>query len=120
VLPDEQYRTLIKAKIAANNWNGTTDDAYRVWDALFTNITILIQDHMDMSYDLAFVGGIVDSLTFALIQYGYIALKPQGVRVNQYFIPIDSGPLFGWDLDSDFVKGWDTGSWTKEAFPVTL
>ncbi len=117
-LPDDVYRTLIKAKIAANQWDGTTDGAYAIWDAVFTTVTILIQDKQDMSYDLALVGGIVDSLTLALLVGGYIPLKPEGVRVNAYFVPIDTGPMFGWDLDSDFVKGWDTGSWAREFTPT--
>ncbi len=114
VLPDDAYRTLIRAKIAANQWDGTTDGAYTIWDALFPTITILIDDLQDMSYNLAFVGGIIDSLSLALITGGYIPLKPEGVRVNYYYFPVDSNPLFGWDLDTDFVQGWGTGSWAKE------
>lgn len=113
-LPDGAYRTLIKAKIAANQWDGTTDGAYAIWDSIFTDISILIQDHQDMSYDLAIVGGIVDSLTLALLTGGYIPLKPEGVRVNVYFVPVDSNPLFGWDVESDFLGGWDEASWAVE------
>ncbi len=118
VLPDDAYRTLIKAKIAANKWDGTTDGAYAVWDEIFTTVTILIQDHQDMSYDLILVGGIVDSLTLALLTGGYIPLKPEGVRVNSYIVPVNDGPLFGWDLENDYVKGWDEGSWGRESTPT--
>lgn len=114
VLPDDVYRNFVKAKIAANQWDGTTDGAYAIWDSVFTDITILIQDNLDMSYDLGFVGGIVDSLTVALIEQGYLPLKPEGVRVNFIYIPVDDGPLFGWDVESDFVQGWDEGSWARE------
>ncbi len=117
-LPDSSYRVLIKAKIAANSWDGTTEGAYRVWEALFPDITILINDHCDMSYDMAFVGGILDSLTLALIQGGYIPLKPEAIHVNTYYLPVNTGPLFGWDLDTDFVQGWETGSWAKELNPT--
>lgn len=117
VLPDDSYRVLIKAKIAANSWDGTTEGAYAIWDALFPTFTILIQDNLNMSYDLAFVGGIVDSLTAALIAGGYIPLKPEGVHVNEYFFPVDSGPVFAWDLDETLLKGWDTGSWMREVSP---
>lgn len=113
-LPDDVYRTLIRAKISANSWNGTTNGAYAIWDAVFPALTILIQDNENMSYDLAFVGGIVDSLTAAIITGGYIPLKPEGVKVNTYFFPVDSGPIFGWDLENDLVQGWDEGSWTRE------
>jgi hypothetical protein len=116
-LPDDAYRTLIKSKIAANSWPGTTDTAYAIWDSLFPNVTILIQDNQDMSYDLAVVGGIVDSLTWALLTGGYIELKPEGVRVNAYYASIDDGPVFSWDLDSDLLKGWEEGSWVREFSP---
>lgn len=117
-LPDDSYRTLIKAKIAANAWDGTTDGAYAIWDTLFTQFTILIQDHQDMSYDLIIVGGIVDSLTAALITGGYIPLKPEGVRVNEYLIPVDSGPAFAWDLEETLLQGWDEGSWLRQVPPT--
>lgn len=117
-LPDDAYRTLIKAKIAANRWDGTTEGAYAIWDQVFTTTTLLIQDNQDMTYDLALVGGTIDSLTLALLVGGYIPLKPEGVRVREYFVSIDSNPIFGWDVDSDLIKGWDEGSWARELSPT--
>lgn len=116
-LPDDVYRTLIRAKIAANNWDGTTDGAYKIWDQVFPTVTILIQDNQNMSYDLALVGGIIDSLTLALLTGGYIPLKPEGVRVNVYYVSVDANPVFGWDVDSDFIQGWGSGSWVRELSP---
>ena len=113
-LPDDSYRTLIRAKIAANNWDGTTEGAYTIWTQVFPDINILIQDEENMSYDLAIVSAVPDALTQALITQGYIPLRPEGVRINNYFIPVDTNPVFGWDLSTSFVQGWDTGSWTKE------
>lgn len=118
VLPDDAYRILVKAKIAANSWDGTTDGAYAIWDSIFTEFTILIQDNQNMTYDLAVVGGIIDSLTLALITGGYIPLRPEGVRVNSYYVSIDSGPVFAWDVESDFLQGWDEGSWVRELAPT--
>lgn len=119
VLPDSAYRTLIKGKIAANQWNGTTEGAYQIWDSIFTGVTILIQDHQDMSYDLILVGGIVDNLTLSLLVNGYIPLKPEGVRVNSYYIPVNTGPIFAWDVESTYLAGWDEGSWTREMSGTT-
>ncbi len=118
VLPDDAFRTLIKAKIAANKWDGTTDGAYAVWDEVFSTIKILIKDNQDMTYQLGFYGGTIDTLTLALVTQGYIPLKPEGVRLVGVFTPADDGPLFAWDVDSDFLKGWDTGSWVVET-PIT-
>lgn len=113
-LPDDSYRILLKAKIAANQWDGTTTGAYAIWDSVFTEFTILIQDNENMSYDLAIGGGQVDSLTLALITGGYIPLKPEGIRVNFYYVPVGPGPIFAWDLENTLLQGWDEGAWTRE------
>lgn len=118
VLPDDAYRTLIRAKIAANQWDGTTDGAYAIWDAVFPDTTILIQDNQDMTYDLAVVGGIIDSLTLALITGGYIPLKPEGVLVAAYYVSTDSNPSFAWDVESTLLAGWDQGSWLRQLNPT--
>lgn len=110
-LPDDAFKLLIRAKIAANKWDGSLEGAYDVWEAVFPTLNILIQDHQDMSYDLIIVGEIVSSLTQALLVGGYIPLRPEGVKVNNYYLPAGTGPVFGWDLESDYVQGWGEGSW---------
>jgi hypothetical protein len=111
VLPDDAYLTLIKAKIAANNWDGTINGAYEIWDALFSDIEIFILDHQNMSYDLAIIGAAIDTVTLALITGGYIQLRPEGVKINNYFVSIDADPVFAWDLDTPLLKGWDEAKW---------
>lgn len=113
-LPDDAYLSLIRAKIAANQWDGTTDGAYAIWDAVFPQFHILIQDNQNMSYDLAITGGLVDSLTLALLIGGYIPLRPEGVQVNVYFVSIDTNKAFVWDAESALVGGWDEASWLRE------
>lgn len=117
-LPDDAYRTLIRARIAANQWDGTTDGAYMIWESLFPQFTIIIKDNQNMSYDLGVIGNIVDSLTLALITGGYIPLRPEGVRVNSYFVSVDSNRVFGWDVESDQLGGWDEASWVREIKPT--
>lgn len=117
-LPDDAYRTLIRAKIAANKWDGTTDGAYAIWDEIFPNFTILIQDNQNMTYALAIAGGIVDSLTLALLTGGYIPLKPEGVQVAYYYVSVDDAPVFGWDVESTALAGWDEGAWVREIAPT--
>lgn len=116
-LPDDAYRTLIRAKIAANRWDGTTDGAYAIWDQIFPNYTILIQDNQDMTYALAVVGGTIDSLTLALLTGGYIPLKPEGVLVSYYYVSVDADKVFGWDVESSVLGGWDEAAWVKEIAP---
>lgn len=118
ILPDDAYRNLIKFKIAANHWDGTTDGAYTIWEILFPDLVFMIQDHQDMSYSLAILGGIIDSLTLALIRDGSIQLKPEGVRIDKYYIPVDDGPVFAWDSDAPLLQGWDIGTWVQELSPT--
>jgi hypothetical protein len=115
-LPDDAYLTLILAKIAANSWDGTTNGAYAIWDALFPTYTILIQDNQNMSYDLAIIGGLVDALTTALVTGGYIPLRPEGVQVAHYYFSVDTNPAFAWDIPTPTASlaGWNQGSWLKE------
>lgn len=118
VLPDDVYRTLVKAKIQSNKWDGTTESAYAIYDALFPDFTVLIDDHEDMSYDLAIVGAIPDSLTLALLTEQIIPLKPEGVRLNTVYVPVNTGPLFGFDLNNANVQGWNAGSWARAVSPT--
>lgn len=117
-LPDDVYRTLIRAKIAANNWDGTVEGAYAIWEIMFPDLFILIQDHQNMTMAFILVGHTVDSLTLALLTGGYIPLKPEGVLVSSYVVPANDGPLFAWDTESDFLQGWDVGSWGIELRPT--
>lgn len=117
-LPDDAYYNLILAKIAANNWDGTTTGAYKIWSQVFPQYRILIQDNCNMTFDLGIVGGIVDSLTLALITGGYIQLRPEGVRIDKYFVSIDTNEPFCWDVETANAKGWDEGSWLRELAPT--
>lgn len=118
-LPDEYYRILIKAKIAANQWDGSIDAAYDVWENLFTQNTIIIQDNQNMSMGVVIAGDALDALTKALITGGYIPLKPEGVRVSYYAIPGVTAPVFSWDAeDNAGLAGWDVGAWAEILSPT--
>jgi hypothetical protein len=118
VLPDDAYLTLILARIAANSWDGTTEGAYAIWSILFPNTTLLITDNQNMSFSIAIQGVVPDSLTLALLTGGYLPLRPEGVEITEYVIPVNTGPLFAWDADSASLQGWDSGSWGVELAPT--
>lgn len=117
-LPDDSYRTLVKAKIAANRWDGSIPGAYDVWTTVFTGSYIIIQDNQDMTMTVGVAGMQLDTVTQALLTGGYIPLKPQGVGVDYYAISTNDGPLFAWDSDSPALAGWDLGSWALELPPT--
>jgi hypothetical protein len=114
VLPDDVYLKLILAKIATNHWDGTTEGAYAVWNALGTAFTLLIMDLQNMHFIVAIVGGPVDTLTLALLTQGYLPLRPGGVMIDEYIVSVDTNPLFAWDVENAYMAGWDQGSWGQE------
>ena len=115
-LPDGPYRTLIRATIAANHWDGTLPSAYAIWGIVFSaaDYSILIKDNQDMSMDLGIVGGAMDVVTTALFEGGYLALKPAGVRINNYYTStVPNSPLFGFDIENSLISGFDVGAFTN-------
>lgn len=113
-LSDDAYRLLLRAKIAANHWNGTVPAAYAAWEELFpsTAFTVLVQDTGGMSMLYALLGSIPDAVTTALFTGGYLGLKPSGVKLDAYMLPsIPNVPYFGFDAQNSAVAGFDTGAW---------
>lgn len=112
-LPDDVFRRLIKARIAANAWDGSIPGAYDVWESAFadTGSIIMIQDNQDMSMVVGIAGMRPDAATQALLTGNYIPLKPEGVRVSWYAVTQDGGPLMSWGCQSDGLDGWGAGSW---------
>lgn len=114
VLPDEDYRTLIRARIARNQWDGSIPGAYAVWDALFAgqDIGILIQDLENMHMIMALTGSIPSAVTLALFRGGYLAMKPEAVHVDAYLTPsVPDTPYFGFDVENSAISGFDAGAW---------
>ena len=118
-LPDDSYRRLLKAKIAANSWDGTIPGAYAIWASAFDNSSFLIiQDNQDMSMIVGIAGQRLNAVDQSLLLGGYIPLKPAGVRVLFYAITPEEGLLFAWDVEeSGAVAGWDIGQWAVELVP---
>lgn len=114
VLPDAPYRTLIRAKIAANHWDGSIGAYYAAIQEVFAPSDILLVDNQNMTYDLVVSGQPLDSVDQALLLGGYLALKPVGVRIRCYaFPPSQGGPVLIWDRDDDLGR-WDVAYWSHE------
>lgn len=116
-LPDDAYRTLIRAKIAANTWDGTTEGAAAAYQKLFPGGSpeIVIFDHVDMSMSLAIIGPLPDAVTLALFTNGLLNLRPAGVEINGYFVPsVTSTPFFGFDCENTVISGFDVGCWPTD------
>lgn len=112
-LDDETYRLQLRAKIAANNWNGTLGGAAAILNQIFVGPTYaFLQDRQDMSFDIGLAGQQPSALLQALLKSGYIPIKPEGVHLGAiYLTSVNTAPLFGFDLENSQVSGFEVGAW---------
>ena len=107
-LDDATYRIYIKAKIAQNQWDGTIDSLYPIWQTLFPGGSIVIEDNQNMTVTITLSGGF-SSIVQDLISNGYIIPRPEGV---QYTFEFATLPIFGFDgTNPSFIAGFDVGHW---------
>lgn len=107
LLNDEDYRFLLKAQILRNVWDGTNSNIYDIWNSLNPDIVIAIRDNQDMTVNTLFIGNI-SNLRKEMIEYGMIVPKAQGVKM---FYAFSVPPLFSYDQDTDYFKGYDQSNW---------
>ncbi len=107
ILGDEIYRMLLKAKIAQNQWDGRLSSILPIWANLFPGGSIKIQDNQNMTTSV-FLSGTFSSIILDLIINGLIVPRPEGVLCTYSFGTL---PYFGWDLENQYVAGYDVGSW---------
>jgi hypothetical protein len=113
-LPDDQFRILLYATIAANNWDGTVPSAYDAWNTIFAPLgySVLIADNQDMTMNVVLVGPSPDAVTLALFTGGYLNLRPAGVGITNYYLPsVPDSPVFGLDVENSAIAGFDIGAW---------
>lgn len=111
-LDNDTYRTLIRAKIGANQWDGTLGQSKAILDLVFSGDTfVFIQDNQDMTITIGVVGAPPTALELALLTGGHIPIKPQSVGINYYIVPSSPGPIFGFDVSNQYVAGFDQSSW---------
>lgn len=111
ILDDENYRILLKSKILQNSWDGTTEDLYKLWEQLFPDIYLALNDDTNMSC-MIFVQGNYTPVQWQLLINGKLLPRPAGVS---YSFKSLNAPLFAYDYDnetSDEYKGYDGGYWS--------
>ena len=84
ILNDEDYRFLLKAKLAKNLWRGGIADLQEIWYSIFGE-DIIIKDFQDMSIEVE-ITNVPSNVVHEMILQGYIVPKPQSVRMNYHVI----------------------------------
>ncbi|OHT25008.1 hypothetical protein A3Q29_16565 [Providencia stuartii] len=109
-LDDDTYRSIIKIKVQANNWDGTSESLTEIYNELVIDedSKIFFVDNLDMSIDVYITGSVISAVTKAIIRQGYLRVKPQGVNVNNYYYNANpKSPVFGFDIENEYIAGFD-------------
>lgn len=113
-LNDETYRSIIRVKIKANHWDGTTESLMDIYDSLLPDedTKLFFIDNLDMSMDVFITGSYIDNVTKSIVKQGYLGVKPEGVQVNHYYInSVPKSPMFGFDISNNYIAGFDIGGY---------
>lgn len=115
-MDDATYLLILRAKIAANHWDGTIGSAAAILDSIFGSSTyVFIQDNQDMSMTVGLSWNLPSALFVALFGGGYIPLKPEGVLANYVVTSVNGDPCFGFDVENTYISGFDVGAWAIAA-----
>lgn len=111
ILPDDQYRTLLRAVIAQNNWDGTVPGIYAIWAIVFAlnGFQLLVQDNQNMTMTVLILALNVDIITLALLTNGFLVPRPAAVGITGY--TQIQAPIFAWGEQNQTLGGWGNGSW---------
>lgn len=121
-LSDDTYRIILKAKIAINQWDGTNDALKSILDTALagSGLTMQIVDGQDMTISIWVFPekdiSLVSRELIAAIRQGYLTVKAAGVyagtvNIPSIYTPTEGSKFFGFDMESDFISGFDSGSW---------
>lgn len=98
-MDDEEYRTMIRMKIAQNVWDGTNKGAMQTYREVFGDSFSFVQlDNQDMTVSLS-VSGDVSTRQVEILTYTKSLLVPTGVG----FTFTVNGSEVELDLSTDFV-----------------
>ncbi|GAB6170539.1 hypothetical protein JCM15765_04020 [Paradesulfitobacterium aromaticivorans] len=109
VLDDTTYRLILQAKILQNLWDGTIPQIYDLWNTLFTDAYLILQDNQDMTMN-ALIIGLTSQIQKDLTSNGYIVPKPQGVNISFAY---SSNPFFAYGIEATDLKGYGEGYWAQ-------
>lgn len=81
-LDDDTFRLLLRAKVAANNWDGSNEHMNEILEALLQTqfSSVQVYDNQNMVVTVT-ISGVVGVVLTAILQDGELPLKPAGVAI---------------------------------------
>ena len=124
-LSDDTYRIVLKAKIAINSWDGQNDSLPAILETALdgSGLRMQIVDNQDMTISVWVFPeediSLVSRELLAAIRQGYLTVKAAGVWAGDIQTPSIETPsegtrFFGFDMDNQYIAGFDDGAWEKK------
>jgi len=111
-LSDVDYSTVLHGVVGANQWNGTLEGAYQKLTYMFgtsgSSLLFMI-DNQNMNM-VTCVTGLPSAGFKAALMGGYLRVRPAGVGTSYLFGSAAGAPIFGLDIENQFIAGLDVGS----------
>jgi len=116
-LDDDTYRKLIRLKIRVNNWDGLLGSAQAAIAEFYAaeGSFPFVLDNTDMSMTACISGARPAAVMFAIFAGRYVEFKPAAVRLNTVVPSVPGTGAFGFDVENDYIGGFDSGSWPRDA-----
>ena len=111
-LDDEIYKRLLVARIAANKWDGTSENALDILNMFFIDPATypIVDDKQTMWTIYALAGKIPDPRTLEIFCGGYLPLKTAGVTTDYLVTSVDGAPIFGLGVNNGIIGGLGYGA----------
>lgn len=107
ILSDDDYRFLIKSKVAQNTWNGGIEGLNEIWTSMFPESTLIIYDYQNMSCTFLLVSSL-KGVQLEMLLNDLLLPKPVGVSYEYSFV---AETLFAYNIESHPFGGYDAGYW---------
>lgn len=86
MLGDSDFRLLIRAKIGANMWDGTSEQMDQILSILFLPTNVWHYDMQNMTLRIQYKVSALSAVQQALLTGNILTLKPAGVAIT--FVPV--------------------------------
>lgn len=113
-LDDETYRLMLLAKIASNYWDGSREQLQSIFQQFFLvspGTFCFVIDNYDMTMTIGLSGVIPGAIFQKLFLKTHVPLPPAAVGANVIVTTVTGTPIFGFDIDNDYLGGLDHGAW---------
>lgn len=114
-LDDETFRLMLLAKIASNYWDGSLEQLQAIFAKFFAaspGTFVFVVDNFDMTMTVGISGVIPGAIMQRLFLNTQIPFPPAAVGSNVIVTTQSGAPIFGFDIDNNYIGGLDHGAWS--------